>query len=186
MLRKRRGTVQMQPSRRGLDMGSAHFHWSKRQAKRRKALASARLEELPGGALYSPDQVEDALAAVSVLEDEDIRQMPPAERKRLADLCRQVAEMAESRNPRNTIARDVAIDIPPCTRLDRLARCVFRKRVYKTVLKPCIAETQHEYIEALREGDLQLAKRVRIRGVISFPDYPQSSATIPPCESPKS
>jgi hypothetical protein len=53
-------------------------------------------------------------------------------------------------------------------RLDRFARFFFRKRTYERYLAPCIAETQEEYLEALREGDERKARWVRIRGVIAF------------------
>jgi hypothetical protein len=61
-----------------------------------------------------------------------------------------------------------AIETPPCMRLDRFARFFFRKRTYERYLAPCIAETQEEYLEALREGDERKARWVRIRGVIAF------------------
>ena len=64
--------------------------------------------------------------------------------------------------------RPKAIRRPPGMKLDAFAQFVFSKRVYQTVLKPNLAETQHEYFEALCEGQLKKARWVRIRGVIGF------------------
>ena len=45
---------------------------------------------------------------------------------------------------------------------------MFPKRIYQTVLKPCLAEMQEEYFEALSEGKTRKAQWVRIRGVAGF------------------
>jgi hypothetical protein len=64
--------------------------------------------------------------------------------------------------------RRIPIERPPGMRLNRLAQFVFPRRIYETVLRPCIAETQEEYFEALQAGDLGKAKWIRRRGVFLF------------------
>ena len=65
-------------------------------------------------------------------------------------------------NRRPRIAR------PPGARLHGIASFVFSKRIYQTVLKPCLADTQEEYFEALSEGKTRKAQWVRIRGIAGF------------------
>jgi hypothetical protein len=57
---------------------------------------------------------------------------------------------------------------PPGARLDSVASFVFTRHIYQTVLRPCLAETQEEYFEALSQGHLRKAQWVRFRGVINF------------------
>ena len=57
---------------------------------------------------------------------------------------------------------------PPGARLDSFASFFFSKRTYVTVLKPCLAEMQEEYCEALSEDRLLKARWVRARGVACF------------------
>lgn len=57
---------------------------------------------------------------------------------------------------------------PPGARLDAFASLIFPKRIYETVMKPCLAETQSEYFEALQAGKLKTAKWIHVRGIMIF------------------
>ena len=57
---------------------------------------------------------------------------------------------------------------PPGAKLENFARFAFSKRTFERVFKPHLADTQHEYFEALKEGDLRTARWVRVRGMLGF------------------
>ena len=56
----------------------------------------------------------------------------------------------------------------PGWRLDAFASFVFSKRIYQTVLRPCLADTQEQYYQALSEGKTRKAQWIRIRGIAGF------------------
>lgn len=56
---------------------------------------------------------------------------------------------------------------PPGYKLLQVLKAVFPKRFYKGVLEQTVFDMQEEYNECLAEGDLKLAKWVRVRGYLS-------------------
>jgi hypothetical protein len=66
---------------------------------------------------------------------------------------------------------------PPGSQLDAFASFLFKKCYYETVLKPCLADMQKEYCEALSEGRSRKAQWVWIRGVGHFWWHIVKSAT---------
>jgi hypothetical protein len=122
-------------------------HYTARHA--RKALDQLRLElEDFAADTHGKRERRDALieAAMSELEAEVIETFGDKSRK---------------------VERRVSLEIPPGLRLDRLAQ-LLPKRTYECVLKPCLAEMQQEYFEALQAGDEHAAKRARFWGIATF------------------
>jgi len=60
------------------------------------------------------------------------------------------------------------VRLPPGTYLGRIAEFFCRRKTYRQVFEPLLAEFQHEYLEALLEDRLFHAKWLRVLYFVAF------------------
>lgn len=101
------------------------------------------------------------LSAASSAIDEEIGKQTEKQSHLTAKLFVRLLAMRMPRGP-NTI------ETAPGTTQDHIARFLFSRKTYETVLKPAIAEMQHEYFEALSRGEQHRARWIKWRGITCF------------------
>jgi hypothetical protein len=73
----------------------------------------------------------------------------------------------------------------PGARLNNLAEEWFSKKCYEQILRPMLAEMQHEYLEALSQGRTRKAKLIRLRGVCCFWSHVMGLLVVTPAKAIK-
>ena len=60
------------------------------------------------------------------------------------------------------------LHLPPGLSLSALAQFIYSRKIYDRVFQPILADMQHEYFEALKDGQQRKAQWVMWRGRLSF------------------
>jgi hypothetical protein len=117
---------------------------------------------------HSPNTEGMSRATYTTLVIDEAASLVKTEAKKPDKLDRAIEDAMSSLGWFNTtVGRSSRIERPPGMRLDRLAQ-LLPKRTYERVLRPCLADMQKEYFDALLAGDERAAKVACFWGVVAF------------------